>query len=118
MQVAIMICTNATLFLDWNFTVEAKVYGFFDADTAYAKSTSPRSIVIRFDMVDYLQISPDFVNEITPDFEELGYKNPYDMDIDWLLQEEESFPNDHLVFTFSGGAYLLVHSQYSDITLA
>jgi hypothetical protein len=89
----------------------------FDADAAYVKNTSPKSIIIQFDMVDYFQISPDFVNQITPDFEELGYKNPDDMDIDWLLQEEESSPDDHLMFAFSGGAYLRVHSQYADITL-
>jgi hypothetical protein len=69
-------------------------------------------------MVDYFQTSPDFANEITPDFEELGYKNPDDMDIDWLLQEQESSPDDHLVFTFSGGAFFRVHSQYAEVTLA
>lgn len=61
----------------------------------------PVEILITFQKVNYFEMSAGFVISKTVGLEEVGYKNPGDKNIDWLIGESKSSPFDHLLFRFS-----------------
>ena len=48
---------------------------------------------------------------------EIGYKNPEDMDRDWLLGENLSAPADHLFFRFDGDHFLRIFYQTAEVRI-
>lgn len=69
------------------------------------------AISIKFLDVDYFELSPDFTSRLTQDLEEIGYKNPGDKDIDWLVGEKKSTEADHLLFRFANDEFLRIHAK-------
>lgn len=70
-----------------------------------------KKVSIKFMGVEYFELSPNFVSMITCDFEEIGYKNPGNMDVDWLVDESKSVESDHLFFRFSNDEFIRVYSK-------
>lgn len=48
---------------------------------------------------------------------EIGYKNPEDMDCDWLLRENLSVSADHLFFRFDGDHFLRIFSRNAEVRI-
>lgn len=48
---------------------------------------------------------------------EIGYKNPEDMDCDWLLGENLSVLADHLFFRFDGDHFLRIFSRSAEVRI-
>lgn len=73
---------------------------------------------MNFEAVDYLEFSPNFGSRIVCGLEDMGYKSPGDRDDEWLLDEQQSTPDDHLFFRLEGGDFIRVHCQHADIVEA
>jgi len=70
-----------------------------------------RSITFIFQSLDYLELSTGFGTRKIDTLEELGYKEPGDYDINWILNENQSSPDAHLFFRLSKDDYIRVHSK-------
>lgn len=46
---------------------------------------------------------------------EIGYKNPDDMDCDWLLDEKSSTTGDHLFFRFDADNFLRIFARNAEV---
>ncbi|MDX3774721.1 hypothetical protein QE250_11395, partial [Chromatiaceae bacterium AAb-1] len=70
-----------------------------------------KEVSIKFLDVDYFELSPNFAGQLTCDLEEMGYKNPGDKDVDWLISENKSTEADHLLFRFSNDEFVRIHAK-------
>ncbi len=68
-------------------------------------------VSIKFRGVQYFELSQNFVSKITCDLEEIGYKNPGDMDVDWLIDENKSVESDHIFFRFANDEFIRIYSK-------
>jgi hypothetical protein len=59
--------------------------------------------------VDYLKLSEGFGTRRTVDVEEFGYKNPGDLDLEWLLREDQATPEDHFIIRLGSDDYVRCH---------
>lgn len=81
----------------------------FEPNLEHATDEPPLSF--NFEAIDYLEFSPNFGAKIISGLDELGYKNPKDRNIEWLIDEKHSTPEDHLFFRMDGGDFIRVHCQ-------
>jgi hypothetical protein len=72
-------------------------------------------LTIEFSEIDVFELSPGFAVEDVTDIDEMGFKNPNDQDLDWLLDQRQATPTDHLVFRFAGGHFLRVHARIATL---
>jgi hypothetical protein len=68
-------------------------------------------LVLLFDEVDYVEVSPGFGTRPVRDLLEFGYKTPGDRDDSWLMTEEQSGPSDHLFIRLDSGAIRIHAAQ-------
>ncbi len=73
--------------------------------------TMQKEVSIKFRGVEYFELSPNFVHKLTCNLEEIGYKNPGDMDVDWLIDENKSEKSDHLFFRFDSDEFIRIYSK-------
>ena len=85
----------------------------FDPSPDFGEKGGPVSLV--FNKIDYLELSPSFGSRVIQNLDEMGYKKPDDQDDEWLLDEQQSTPNDHLFIRFEGNDFIRVHCQHADI---
>ncbi|HEX8781495.1 MAG TPA: hypothetical protein VF728_10050 [Nocardioides sp.] len=69
------------------------------------------SVVIEVEGVDYLELTSGVATGKVRDVDEMGYKNPGDRDLDWLLEERASTDGDHFVLRFGPNDFLRIHGQ-------
>lgn len=62
----------------------------------------PNRTVFVFSNLSYLEISRGLLSGKIEQLEEIGYKNPGDLDMDWLITENKSNSEDHIVLRFQG----------------
>ncbi len=74
-----------------------------------------KPISIIFEFIDFLELSPNFGTRIISGLDEIGYKSPTDRDDEWLLDEQQSTPDDHLFFRMDNDDYIRVHCQHCDV---
>lgn len=74
--------------------------------TGYASEIS-----FTFSQIDYFELSSNFTSRLTHELEEMGYKNPEDNNIDWLIKENKSTEKDHLLFRFINDEFLRIHAK-------
>jgi hypothetical protein len=106
-------------FIKLDFEVETKsLFLSFILNSAY-RITDQKvdNITLKFTNVNYFEISSEFVTHINHSLCEVGYKNPDDQDLDWLLDERESNDSDHIVFRFANDQYIRLHSLHSECHL-
>lgn len=84
----------------------------FEVDEYKAKK-----VVIEFIYVDYFRLSDNFVEKITPNLDEIGYKNPDDLDLMWLISEAKSAKKDHIIFRFENGEFVRIHSRWASVNI-
>lgn len=77
----------------------------------WVSENSPKTIEIIFSGVSYFESSNKFFKNLPEDVEEIGYKNEGDFDYDWLLNEEQSTPQDHFVLRFVNDDYVRVFAD-------
>ncbi len=70
-----------------------------------------KEVSIKFRDVDYFELSSNFASKLTHGLEEIGYKNPGDRDVDWLIGENKSTGGDHLLFRFANDEFLRIHAK-------
>lgn len=61
--------------------------------------------------VDRLELSEGVALGAVRDLEEVGFKNPDDNDLDWLVSEVHASRGDHLLFSFGSKEYIRVHGE-------
>ncbi len=86
---------------------------FFDPNPAHGGDKPP--IALKFEGLDYLEFSSNFGTREVTGLEEMGYKSANDRDDQWLLDEQQSTPDDHLFFRFDDGDFVRIHCQHADI---
>ena len=69
-----------------------------------------RGVKIEFKDVRYFTLDGNFFTEYCNDLEEMGYKDPEDADMDWLLDEDEYDDGAHFVIRFGNDACLRIGS--------
>ena len=70
------------------------------------------SLVLNFRNIDYLEFSLNTMGILGLD--EMGYKSPEDRDNNWLMNEQQSTPEDHLFLRLldgDGNDFIRVHCQ-------
>ena len=77
------------------------VASIFDHENASCKF-----IYMTFEGVVYFEIH--HFSTTTKDINELGYKDSNDNDLDWLVPENKSKPNDHIVIRLDYGGYIRI----------
>lgn len=87
----------------------------FSINTKAAKELNDGvvEILIKFQDIDYFEVSPKFASNLTYDLEEIGYKNSDDRDVDWLISENKSTDADHLLFRFVNDEFIRIHAKNS-----
>jgi len=88
----------------------------FEPNQEYRKDELP--ISLNFEEVDYLEFSPNFGTRVISGLDEMGYKSPEDQDDEWLMNEQQATPNDHLFFRMDGGDFIRVHCKNVDLVEA
>lgn len=88
--------------------------GFECSDIAASPINRPR-LELRFDGVDYLDMSAGLLRNWIVNFDEIGFKQPDDFDLTWLAPEERSASTDHLILRLDGDEYIRIHSRTADL---
>lgn len=83
----------------------------------WVPSNYPVSFAVCFRGVSYLEHSYPILGEVPAEIDEVGFKNPDDKDYDWLLTEEQSDANDHLVFRFVNDEILRIFADIVELRL-
>jgi hypothetical protein len=94
-------------------TGERRLQLLFEPNQRYGKNQSP--ISINFEEIDYLEFSPNFGARVVQGLDEMGYKNPEDRDDEWLMEEGQATPNDHLFLRMDNGEYIRIHCRNADL---
>lgn len=90
----------------------------FELNSEFAGSSAMvRSIIVKFSGVDFFQLSPQFANFVSDNLSEMGYKNPDDMDHDWLVGESKSTKLDHMFFRLANDEYIRLHSRWAAVVV-
>ena len=85
----------------------------FNPRTDYGDMGAPISLV--FNEIDYLELDLDFGSRVIQNLDEMGYKNPDDQDDEWLLDEQQATPKDHLFIRLEDNNFIRVHCKHADI---
>jgi hypothetical protein len=85
----------------------------FDPNGIHGEKQVP--LAIEFEGIDFLEFSPNFGAQEQIDLAEIGYKNPLDLDDNWLLREDQAVTADHMFFRFTSNAFIRVHSEQARI---
>lgn len=72
-------------------------------------------LVIDVQGVGALEITQDVLLGNARDLDEIGYKNPEDGDLDWLIGEHQATSADHLVFRFGPSDYVRVYGDRAQL---
>ena len=90
-----------------------KLFLKFIRDTEFAISpvSEAKIVSLAFSGVDYFEIGNEMIRQMDNQIEVIGFKNPDDRDIDWLLDQDQSKEEDHIVFVFSNDGHLRIHSD-------
>jgi len=75
------------------------------------------AVTLKFDELDFIELSPGFGTKDIYDMEEIGYKKSTDQDIRWLLSEHEAGEAEHVFIRLNDGNYLRVHSQTAKLEI-
>lgn len=102
-----------------DFHIASKTFSliFESASCMEFKGKKADTLMIRFIDVDYLKFSDGFVQHVTHDLAEIGYKNPQDNDLDWLMGEKNCEALDHMIFRFANDEYIKLHSSSSKVVV-
>lgn len=76
---------------------------------------SSKVIRIVFVTISYVEVSRGITQDASVNLEEIGYKNPGDDDLDWLIPDENASENDHLIFRFGNDEYLRIFCEKVEI---
>lgn len=77
----------------------------------WVKTNNPQTIEMIFIGVSFFETSSNLFKDLSVDIEEMGYKNEGDLDFDWLLNEEQSGPDDHFVLRFVNDDFVRVFAD-------
>ena len=70
-----------------------------------------KGIRLIFRDVTCVEKSPGVEKGNIKNLDEIGFKNPTDKNLDWLVESIKSAPEDHIVFRFEGDEYIRFHSN-------
>ncbi|KJS28275.1 MAG: hypothetical protein VR64_25210 [Desulfatitalea sp. BRH_c12] len=68
----------------------------------------PSRTVFVFSNLFYLEISNGLLSGNIKQLEEIGYKNPGDSNMDWLITEDKSKGGDHIVLRFQEDEFVRI----------
>ncbi len=68
----------------------------------------PQKTVLVFSNLLHIEISDGLLSGHVNQLEEIGYKNPDDLDLDWLITDEKSSDEDHIVLRFQGDEFVRI----------
>lgn len=86
---------------------------FFEPNAEHGKGNCP--IFLDFEQLDFIEFSPNFGTRIISGLDEIGYKNPEDRDDEWLMDERQATPDDHLYFRLDGVDFIRIHCRFADL---
>lgn len=105
---------NSYDFIKLEMDIESKVVVllFSEADSnRWGRESSSNTLSIKFQGVDYFELSPNFVKNLTVDLDEIGYKSPVDRNVNWLIGENKSSADDHIIFRFTNDEFVRIHAE-------
>lgn len=82
----------------------------------YPPNAPTTLITLEFSNTAILSVSENIFNLKEPYLEEMGYKNPDDTDLDWLIEQRKSTPDDHLILRFCDDEYIRVYCDRATAT--
>ena len=77
---------------------------------------SPKTLRLLFSEVDFCYVSNGTTEKMVRDIAELGYKRPNDFDHNWLVNEKNKSPDDHLFIRLAGDEFIRVHGETAKLT--
>jgi hypothetical protein len=66
-------------------------------------------LVLEVRELSVLEVSKGILLGTVRDLDEVGYKNPGDKDLDWLVGERLATGRDHLIFRFGSSDHVRIH---------
>lgn len=84
-------------------------------DKEWVQDNQPKEVVINFQNVSFFEISKNFIADRPKTIEEIGYKEPFDEDLDWLNRDENFKVTDHIIFRFENDEFMRIHAEYAEV---
>src|SRR5690606_23154457 len=98
--------------LEMDIESKAVILLFSEADpNSGRRGRGAKMLSIKFQGVDYFELSQNFVKNLTVDIDEIGYKTPVDRNVDWLVGEDKSSADDHMIFRFTNDEFVRIHAE-------
>ena len=73
-----------------------------------------KRIAVSFSQVSYFEFSKYFVQKINTELLRIGFKNPLDFDMDWLLSDEQSRRDDHILFCLGNDEFIRIYANNAE----
>jgi hypothetical protein len=86
-----------------------RAYLWFVPNSEHGAGMPP--VVIKIEGVDFVEVSSGVAMGKVRDVAEMGFKNPGDRDLEWLLGERASTDKDHFVISFGPSDFLRIHGD-------
>jgi hypothetical protein len=86
---------------------------WFKPNPEHSSNISP--LVLEVHGLSVLELSSGVVLGTVRDLDEVGYKNPGDGDLDWLMSERTATGEDHLVFRFGPSDHIRIHGACAQL---
>jgi len=103
---------NSYDFITLEMDIESKAVILLFSETDFnRRESSAKTLSIKFRGVDYFELSPNFVKNFAVDLDEIGYKSPVDRNVDWLIGENKSSADDHMIFRFTNDEFVRIHAD-------
>ncbi|HKP68703.1 MAG TPA: hypothetical protein VJV05_05430 [Pyrinomonadaceae bacterium] len=97
---------------------ECEIMLVFEKESGeWVHRTDPAIFHICFNGVTHLKHSFEELDSVPAEVDEIGFKNPDDANYDWLMDEDEAEPTDHLVFRFVNDEYLRIFAKEAVIKI-
>ena len=74
-----------------------------------------KKLSVNFGQVSYFKFSQYFVQKVNTELLRIGFKNPLDFDTDWLLSDEQSNCNDHLLFCLGNDEFIRIYADKAEV---
>lgn len=100
-----------------NDTTKTAVLFFEKKMASWVNSEAPKYLLLFFYGLNFFELS--IIDVVLPaKLEEIGFKDPTDFDIDWLISNQNEQDNLHIIFRLEGDGFIRIGGEKSECVIA